>query len=778
MQLQTAGQSADARGWGSRCAFRSILAAARRIAPALLAICALTAALPDAAAQTSRADAVTTDAVESAIGRAIAYLKAARQESGSWEKSNASGDKYWAGDTGLALLALLYAGEDPKGTEMAADLDWLAGQTLNATYVYAVRAHALALIPGNRYRERLQDDMKWLADAMHPAGSEHPGAWGYISAARNPGGWYDNSNSQFGVLGAWMASEAGARIPDEVRFWKLIESHWLKEQRPDGSWSYQSNWASSGSMTAAGLATLFVVLDRLHSKSGYRDAENLLKAIDRAQDWIGREFTPDNPHGDALWKYYYLYAVERAGRASGQKYFRRRDWFREGAADLIEKQREDGSWGNGLHDTCFGLMFLSHGRSPLLMNKLRHAGDWDVYRRDAAGLVRYADRALERLFNWQIVDLNGSLDDLLESPLLYINGQVEVDFEDSEVARLREYCRRGGMIFCVPAEDEEGFTDAMRRLAEQMFPDLPLTKLSNNHPMFNGEIQFSIAKPPDFFAVSTGRRILFLLCTAPISRAWNEYRVGGSEPYFQLGCNVYGFATDKAHLLSRLDSPAILLRQTEIKRDILVARIAHDGEWDPEPWGWERFAIYMNNTADTRLRVEREVRLDSADLLNFRVAHICGSGPLRLSAAEQAGLRRFLVEGGTLLADAVGGSAEFTASLEEQVAVALGQRPSLISPNSPLVTAEGLEDGVQVKTVNYRRALRGAGSLREAPPIRQFELGPRAAVLYSPVDITMGLLGTQVFGCAGYAPDDALRVLRNMVLYGNLTTAEKARLAR
>lgn len=332
-------------------------------------------------------------------------------------------------------------------------------------------------------------------------------------------------------------------------------------------------------------------------------------------------------------------------------------------------------------------MFLCHGRSPLLVNKLRHSGDWDVYRRDAAGLVRYADRALERLFNWQIVSLDGSLDDLLEAPVLYINGQVSVGFEDDEIARLREYCRRGGMILAVPAEDEEGFTESMRELARELFPDRPLEKLSNNHALFNGEIQFAITKPPETWAVTTGRRVLFLLCTEPISRAWNEYRVAASEAHFQLACNVYGFATDKAPLYSRLDSPAILRQQRPIKRDVQVARIAYDGEWDAEPWGWERFEIYMNNTADTRLTIEAGVRFDSPDLANFRVAHICGDRAIQLSAAEQAGLRQFLVGGGTLLADAVGGSPEFTQSLEDHVAIALAERPSLVSPRAAVITA-------------------------------------------------------------------------------------------
>ena len=85
---------------------------------------------------------------------------------------------------------------------------------------------------------------------------------------------------------------------------------------------------------------------------------------------------------------------------------------------------------------------------------------------------------------------------------------------------------------------------------------------------------------------------------------------------------------------------------------------------------------------------------------------------------------------------------------------------------------------MDITNVDYRRVVRRSrlGSL--LPPLEVYELGKRAAVIFSPVDISAGLLGTPVFDCRGYSPDDALRVVRNMLLYANLTTAEKARLAR
>lgn len=719
---------------------------------------------------------VTDENVEAAIVRAVDWVKSKRNDEGHWERGQDTGNKYWAGDSALALLALLYAGENPRQETMNAALKWLAAQPMRATYTRAVRAHVFALVPGSQFRDQLRNDLQWLVRAIHPVGSEHAGAYDYLSMQGARRGRYDNSNSQFGVLGVWMATEAGARVEGLTDYWKLVEEHWMKTQNPDGGWAYQDDQRSTGSMTAAGLSTLYVVLDRRHARSEHRRATDLITAIDRGLDWLGQEFTPDNPLGSRRWKYYYLYGVERAGHASGHKYFRGRDWFRIGAANLLAEQREAGSWPGGLHDTCFALMFLCHGRAPLLFNKLKHADDWDNYLRDVAGLTRYASHTFERLLKWQIVSLDGTLEDLLEAPVLYLSGRARWEFEEEQVERLREYCRRGGMLLASVQEDGKEFEGAMRSLASALFPEHPLRRLPDAHPLFTGQVQFPIPKPPEMFEVHNGVRTLLLLTTEDVGGTWNKYQIGRGTKEFFLGCNVYLYATDKTTMRSRLQTANLVIEPAEIERTIEVARIKHDGDWNIEPFGWERLTAYMNNNAATRLTAVSGVALDSPMLQDFKVAYITGTERFTLSRAESSGLRRFLTGGGTLLADAAGGSREFLEALEEQLTEVLKVRPRRLSPTAAIFTGEGLPGAVPLETVGYRRAVRRPDPSRRLPPLQVYELGKRAAVVYSPLDIKVGLLGTPVFDCRGYDPDSALRVMRNMLLYANLSTAEKARL--
>jgi len=273
--------------------------------------------------------AITDEAVDDAIRQAVRWIKEQRKPEGHWELSNTGTDDRWAGTTALALLALLYAGEDPRADLMSDSLTWLAAQKLSGTYVVGTRAHVLALVPGRKYTAELKGDLQWLLDTVYQRGSDCPGCYTYHPQPKDvKSGSWDNSNSQFGVLGVWMAAEAGLEVP--AWYWEIVAEHWITCQTKEGGWGYRQNDAPTGSMTAAGLAALFVALDQRYADRP-QEAGGLISAINAGLTWLAHNYSADNPGGEAQWRYYYLYGVERAGRASGRKYFRDKDWFREGA---------------------------------------------------------------------------------------------------------------------------------------------------------------------------------------------------------------------------------------------------------------------------------------------------------------------------------------------------------------------------------------------------------------------------------------------------------------
>jgi len=89
--------------------------------------------------------------------------------------------------------------------------------------------------------------------------------------------------------------------------------------------------------------------------------------ITRGFTWLAENFTveknPGAPPGLEDWRYYFLYAMERAGDLYPTEKFGKRAWYALGAAHLLKVQRSDGSWVSTntsltVADTCFALLFL------------------------------------------------------------------------------------------------------------------------------------------------------------------------------------------------------------------------------------------------------------------------------------------------------------------------------------------------------------------------------------------------------------------------------------
>ena len=206
---------------------------------------------------------------------------------------------------------------------------------------------------------------------------------------------YDLSNTQMAILALWEAANAGVEIPDTV--WQKAQELYYKLQQQDGSWNYGEhgpNIPGYGSMTAAGLASVYIIDDNLNPGRGCpcrngvssRERGEAEKRIDSALDWLGKKFVPDkNPLMNDSMYYYWLYSVERVGLAAGYKYFGTHNWFKEGAELVIKNQGGDGHWDDNtgpIPATCLVLqrhLTLLRGGSPHPPRKKQYS--WPVARR-------------------------------------------------------------------------------------------------------------------------------------------------------------------------------------------------------------------------------------------------------------------------------------------------------------------------------------------------------------------------------------------------------------
>ncbi len=166
------------------------------------------------------------------------------QPPGGRRPSLDSGD---GGYTALATLTLLAAGADPAADDqLKKTLDWL-GQAQAEQHLHPRRAgQRLGIRPpqghvDNRLTALLKDDYDWLMAAK----GDKTG-WRYQMESTD----WDNSCTQYGVLGVWAATRAGIDPGD--KFWQKLSQHFRDCQNADGGWGYTTGSGSTPNMATAG----------------------------------------------------------------------------------------------------------------------------------------------------------------------------------------------------------------------------------------------------------------------------------------------------------------------------------------------------------------------------------------------------------------------------------------------------------------------------------------------------------------------------------------------
>ena len=267
-----------------------------------------------------------------------------------------------------------------------------ASPKLTDIYSLGIAVIFLCELDPDQYRKEITTLLGVLKDRQ----KEH-GGWGYPNL---PTG--DTSMTQYGVLSAWTAKQAGINI-DNDNIERVVG--WLERtQDPGGGWAYQGNdpGHSRGiqqnsreitpSMTAAGAGSMLMcahLLGAIHIKDqetleGIPSALQLVDASQaattsnessdppldrpRIQQSVGRAGNWFQANYKIDWgpdTYYYLYALERY--MSFRELVERKDavrfnWYDDAVEYLARSQADNGSWKTQRVleeiDTSFVVLFL------------------------------------------------------------------------------------------------------------------------------------------------------------------------------------------------------------------------------------------------------------------------------------------------------------------------------------------------------------------------------------------------------------------------------------
>lgn len=754
---------------------------------------------------TAYSQEVTSDAVQEAIDQFASYFRRTQtrgkgERDGAWQGHEDQG----AGLTSLIVLALLSSGRGPENSEVARAMEYIRREKPKKVYEASLQCMALCACQPGRDRDLIERNVDWLIKAQQRS----DGGWSYGQER----GASDESNSQFAVLALWEASRLGIEIPKESL--QNARNYWLTQMLPGGTWGYRGERAPRGSMTCAGITSMVILEDALISMDAAVDGERMMccgggadkRAYDPAisLEWLANNFSVNDNPGLREWYMYYMYALERVGRLTGQRFIGNHDWYREGA-DAILKRRDaiggkirGGNAESEVAATAMALLFLSKGKRQVVIGQLQHgvnpqSQDWNRHRRSIQHMTGHIEQAWKRDLAWQSLRIQrATLADLLETPVLFISGADEFILTPQQRRLLKDYVDQGGFIFAEACNGDgcrgTAFEESFRREMELIF-DKPLQKLPPTHPVWTAEARVIPEALPEGFwlyGIEACCRTSVIYSPISLSCRWELSKPYGAKPNHakqvkdqldnavKIGLNVVAYATGR-ELKDKLDAIQIvqadLNRQSLERGSLSIAKLRHGGGDDETPRSVSNLLeLYRRETKAMVEPKTPKLPANSPELDKYPIVYIHGRSKFLFSEDELKGIRRHIENGGMILGDAVCGADAFAESIRKEFTRALPDAVwRTLPPDHPLLLKEG-PGGFDLRNVALIDPAAGGNDLqnarREGPAIIEaLEWNGRLVVLFSPNDLSCALESKHSLQCRGYVREDAFRIGMNMLLY-------------
>lgn len=709
---------------------------------------------------------LTRKEVIAAINRGVAYLLKKEKPGTFWETLPAQSQNS-GGQTSLALYALLQVGNTLDRTDLTVNspkikpaLKWLEELTPKSTYVASLQISAITESPTNSplYFKALHRADKYLIDSQHSDGAYHYVWDGVKKHEVLPGNW-DNSNSQYGLLGVWAAKLMGFS-PSE-KYWIRCEKHWRKWQNTDGGWSYQGHGTSTRSMTAAGLASLYVVDQYRHT--GVHLNPHTDKGIQDGLHWLAANIQTQS-------NLYYLYGLERVGLASGLRHIGKWNWYTMGARTILKNQDPTtGAWTNyvlgapsNVVPTAYALLFLTRGLNPIIFNKLQYNGPWNARPRDDYNVTQWLSTTFEQQINWQSVNINSDPRTWLDAPVLLITGHGNPHFTSEDIAKLKWYMNHGGFIFSNADGNSKSFTRAIQRAAFAATDHtLKLRKLSADNWIYH--VQYQLPPTMDLMGLSNGIRVSWVHSPLDVGSRWESLNTDFHKNAFRLAANIYFYATSKHRLVRHLNPKVPKLKISAKLRVLALSFIRHKGHWNPEP---EAFKAFSDYAAVHKIKLS----IGTATLKNMGekkplIAYMAALQPFDPSWRTEHDIRNFLAAGGTLIIETPNADKTVTHSVRSMIAQLYPLATMGQIPQSSRIFNGSIPNSVALPKVKYRAFFLRHHGFLDKPLLYGLHRHGRWMIIYSPYNIATGLTGSHAWGVMGYSPGSARPLMLNMLLY-------------
>ena len=367
--------------------------------------------------------------------------------------------------------------------------------------------------------------------------------------------------------------------------------------------------------------------------------------------------------------------------------------------------------GSPVISTSFALLFLSKGRTPVLISKFawgdfqnRGGGtftevptgpqgqvNWNRKHNDTRHIVEFCSKELfnDVTLSWQVYDVRRrdfgndqvpggksgkdkileEVGVLLQSPILYMNGHGPIGgaggLTGAQKEIIKTYLEEGGFVVAEACCGDKEFADSFKKLMKELFPDNTFRKIPPEHAILS---IFPGVDPADFKEVEVlerGCRTVCVFSPIPLAGYWEEAKympkdgknpANRGEKAYCFIRNVVAYATGMELPKPKLTSQKVVRGGVEAgvtRSHFKAAQMRFEGEQAPAPDALKNLMGYLRDNA--RLEVAlNSVILDPCDeqLSTFKFNYIHGRKPLKFTDQMIENLQSNLNTGGLLFADA------------------------------------------------------------------------------------------------------------------------------
>ena len=422
---------------------------------------------------------------------------------------------------------------------------------------------------------------------------------------------------------------------------------------------------------------------------------------------------------------------------------------------------------------------------PVLLTKVRSADaeDWTRTPNDVKGLLQWISQEMNVHFSSNSKPFIQISADPAQNPILYRSGYKPFSLSPQEIALLRAYVLNGGtVIFNSLVGNPDAYQSALKA-AHEILPDRPVYRLRMDHPVFHSfyeidKVAFrdrlvrdglATDPHPNIEGVDIDNRTAIFISRWDFSLGWeaNAHESWGyaDADARKLGANIVSYVTAMRDAgVSVGKSVELVDADSKNAGKFRVGLVMHDGPWKTRTAAFPMLLNQFHGATGTPVSFDlRDVSLDDAAIFEMPFLFIAGTTDFVLTERERANLRRFLMNGGVLFAEASEGRESFDAAFREEMAKVLPGRALAALPADHAIFRQPEAIG----TVKARPALAASSNNRieMAPELFGIDLNGALAVIYSPHDLSTGWEKAIAPYARGYEAPDSTALGVNVLYY-------------